>query len=74
MILYQRSYDFKYLFNLSHYYNSNRDKYYQALRTADQTDDYTPWLEYCLGGLAMQMMDIERKAKQCVEGIVEDGA
>ena len=64
MILYQRGYDFKYLFNLSEYYNKDRDRYYEALRTADRTGDYTQWLEYFLGGLANQMMRVEERARR----------
>ena len=73
LILYQRSYDFKYLFNLSQYYNEDRDKYYEALRTADRTGEYTGWLEYFLGGLSMQMVQIEERAKQNTVGVVEGG-
>ncbi len=64
MVLYQRGYDFKYLFDLSSYYNHNRDKYYEALRTADQTGDYTRWLEYFVGGFSMQMFQIREKARK----------
>jgi Fic family protein len=53
MLLYQRGYDFKYLFELSSYYNRDRDAYYQALRTADTTGDYTKWLTYGLVPLAV---------------------
>ena len=55
MLLYGRGYDFKNLFNLSSYYNEDRDSYYAALRAADQDGEYTPWLEYFIGGLARQM-------------------
>ena len=65
LILYQRGYNFKYLFNLSEYYNLNRDRYYEALRSADQTQGYTAWLEYFMGGLANQMVRIEERAKKC---------
>lgn len=61
----QPSHDFKYLFNLSEYYNLNRDRYYEALRSADRTQDYTEWLEYFMGGLANQMVRIEERAKAC---------
>ena len=61
-LLYQRGYDFKYLFDLSTYYNRDRDKYYAALRTADQEGDYTGWLEYFVGGFSWQMMGIKANA------------
>lgn len=63
LLLYQRGYDFKYLFELSSYYNRDRDAYYGALRTADVTGDYTPWLTYFLGGFAYQMIAIQERAR-----------
>jgi Fic family protein len=63
LLLYQRGYDFKYLFELSSYYNRDRDAYYAALRTADRTDDYTEWLTYFLGGFAYQMVEIQKRAR-----------
>ena len=71
LILYQRKYDFKYLFNLSEWYNKKRDRYYDALRTADRSGDYTEWLEYFLGGFSNQMMRIEERAKEAVVGMSE---
>jgi Fic family protein len=62
LLLHQRGYDFQYLFNLSDYYNRNRDKYYSALRTADVTGDYTKWLEYFCGGFSLQMFLIRKQA------------
>ena len=73
LLLYQRGYDFKYLFNLSDYYNRNRDQYYEALRTSDRTGDYTAWLEYFCGGLALQMYGIRAKAKQAAAVVAERG-
>ena len=61
MLLYQRKYDFKYLFDLSTYYNEDRDEYYRALRTADATGDYTEWLLYFLGGFSREMVRIKLK-------------
>ncbi len=63
-LLYQRGYDYKYLFDLASYYNKNRDNYYATLRTADRTGDYTEWLEYFAGGLALQMYQIRQKARK----------
>ena len=62
MLLYGRGYDFKYLFDLSSYYNEDRDAYYAALRTADREGDYTRWLEYFVGGLARQMYVVRERA------------
>ena len=69
LLLYQRGYDFKYLFELSSYYNADRDRYYAALRTADRTGDYTDWLVYFLGGFASQMVRIEKRS---AKGRLED--
>jgi Fic family protein len=63
MLLYQRGYDFKYLFELSTYYNDDRDAYYEALRSADRTHDYTEWLTYFLGGFSYQMVKIQEIAR-----------
>ena len=63
LLLYQRGYDFKYLFDLSSYYNKDRDRYYAALRTADTTGDYTDWLIYFLGGFSLQMVRIKERAR-----------
>ena len=64
LLLYQRGYDFKYLFELSDYYNQDRDAYYAALRSADRSGDYTQWLTYFLGGFANQMVRIEERVKK----------
>ena len=56
LLLFQRSYDFKYLFELSTYYNERRDEYYEALRSADLSGDYTRWLEFFLGGFSREMV------------------
>jgi Fic family protein len=69
LLLYYRGYDFKYLFDLSSYYNLDRDKYYNALRHADRTGDHTAWLEYFLGGFAMQMYRIREEARSSAEGL-----
>ena len=67
MLLYGRRYDFKYLFDLSSYYNENRDAYYAALRTADREANYTRWLEYFVGGLARQMYTVRDRARSAAE-------
>jgi Fic family protein len=72
MLLYQRGYDFKYLFDLSTYYNRDRDRYYGALRSADAADEYTPWLEYFLGGFALQLFAIKARAVKLSRGIARE--
>jgi Fic family protein len=73
LLLYQRGYDFKYLFDLSSYYNRDRDKYYEALRTVDRTGDYTAWLTYFLGGFSRQMVTITKRAIKAAEGLESTG-
>ena len=69
LLLWLRGYDFKCLFDLSTYYNRNRDDYYNALRATDQTGDYTIWLEYFLGGFSYQMMTISNQARDIAQGL-----
>ena len=63
LLLHRRGYDFKYVFELSSYYDRDRDAYYRALRTADAGGDYTDWLTYFLGGFAYQMVRIQELAR-----------
>jgi len=74
MLLHWRGYDFKCLFSLSQYYNQNRDKYYSALRSVDQSDDYTSWLEYNLGGFSRQMRAVQAKALKAADGVATQEA
>lgn len=73
MLLFQRGYDFKYLFDLSSYYNRDRDRYYEALRTVDRTSDYTEWLHYFLGGFAYQLMRIKDRGARLARGLALTG-
>lgn len=70
-LLYQRRYDFKYLFDLSSYYNRDKDKYYAALRTADHTGDHTEWLTYFAGGLAWQLRIAMERARRVGAGLAD---
>ena len=69
LLLYQRGYDFKYLFDLSSYYNKDRDHYYEMLRTVDRTGDYTDWLMYFMGGFAAQMFLVKKRAADVASGV-----
>ena len=73
LLLYQRGYDFKYLFDLSGYYNRDRDRYYDMLRTVDRSGDYTQWLMYFMGGFSSQMFRIKAKAAKLAEGLERTG-
>lgn len=69
LALYWRGYNFKYLLDLSSYYNRDRDAYYNALREADRTGDYTCWLEYFMGGFANQMYVMRKDACRAAESV-----
>lgn len=71
LALYLRGYDFKYLFDLSSYYNGNRDAYYAALREVDGSGNYTRWIEYFMGGLSMQMYLIRDAARKAAKSAAE---
>ncbi len=73
LLLFQRGYDFKYLFDLSSHYNRDRDRYYDMLRTVDQTGDYTRWLMYFMGGFSRQMVLVKRRALEAAEGVATEG-
>ena len=62
LILYQRGYDFKRLFSLSEYYDKDRPAYYKAIQSA-RAGTLTPWLEYFISGLKVQMMDVREKGE-----------
>lgn len=54
LILYQRGYDFRRLFALEDYYNTDRPSYYKAINVGKTYDerktDVTSWLEYFVKG------------------------
>ncbi|MFA6098805.1 MAG: Fic family protein [Patescibacteria group bacterium] len=54
LILYQRGYDFRRLFALEDYYNTDRPAYYKAINQGKNYDerqkDCTPWLDYFITG------------------------
>ena len=54
--LYKSDYDFKKLFSLSEYYDKDREKFYQAIRSVKENNmDMTAWLEYFVDGFMRQM-------------------
>ena len=70
LLLHQRGYDFRFLFELSSYYQRDLDAYYAALRTADASGDYTEWLTFFLGGFSYQMVRIQELARDGAETTV----
>lgn len=55
--LYASNYDFKRFFSLEQYFDSDIEKYYQALLSVQQSQnqDLTYWLEYFCYGLALEI-------------------
>jgi len=64
LILAQRDFDTKRFFALDEYYNQDRASYYEALRSVDQTQDLTEWLEYFVQGIAVEMVRVERRVEE----------
>jgi Fic family protein len=62
LILMRRSFDTKRFFALDDFYNSDRPRYYQVLRSVHQDDyDLTSWLEYFCEGVAVAMKAVKDK-------------
>ena len=65
LLLYQRGYDFRRLFALEDYYNTNRPSYYKAINLGKTYDerraDITSWLEYFIKGFKDEIDDIKNK-------------
>ncbi|MDD5040541.1 MAG: Fic family protein [Patescibacteria group bacterium] len=64
LVLYQRGYDFRKLFMLEDFYNTNRPAYYAAINTGATYDErrveLTPWLEYFVNGFAVEIQNLQR--------------
>ncbi len=68
LLLYQNGYDFKRLFSLSEYYDKNRSSYYDAIQSVRDNDmDMTPWLEYFVDGLKVQMLEVKDKGEVAIK-------
>lgn len=65
LILYQRGYDFRRLFALEDYYNTDRQDYYQAINVGENYDkrktDITSWLEYFVKGFKKEIDGVKEK-------------
>jgi Fic family protein len=63
LVLYQRGYDFRRLFALEDYYNTDRPAYYDAIsmgKTYETRDrDFTPWLEYFVTGFKEEIDQVK---------------
>jgi len=65
LILYQRGYDFRRLFALEDYYNTNRQDYYKAVNVGENYEkrrtDITSWLEYFVKGFKKEIDNVKDK-------------
>lgn len=68
LVLYLHGYDFKRLFSLSEFYDTNRPEYYHAIQTVREHGmDLTPWLEYFIDGLKVQMLEVKDKGEAAIK-------
>lgn len=65
LVLYQRGYDFRRLFALEDYYNTDRQDYYKAINVGENYEkrrtDITSWLEYFVKGFKKEIDDVKNK-------------
>ncbi|TDA29421.1 MAG: Fic family protein, partial [Hadesarchaea archaeon] len=68
LLLYKNGYDFKRLFSLSEFYDKDRRRYYEAIRSVKENDmDLTRWLEYFVEGLKTQMLEVKAKGELAIK-------
>ncbi len=69
-ILYKDGYDIRKFFSLEEYFDTEANRYYEALQSVSKNkDDLTQWLEYFTEGLAIELSKIKDK----IEKISIDG-
>ncbi|PIY80010.1 MAG: hypothetical protein COY80_05155 [Candidatus Pacebacteria bacterium CG_4_10_14_0_8_um_filter_42_14] len=62
LILIRRGFDTKRFFTLDDFYNSDRQRYYQVLKSVHQQDyDLTEWLEYFTEGVLISLKAVKEK-------------
>lgn len=65
LILYKRGYDFRRLFALEDYYNTDRPAYYKAINLGktyeERRTDITSWLEYFVKGFKQEIDSVKEK-------------
>ena len=65
LILYERGYDFRHLFALEDYYNTNRQEYYKAINVGknfeERRTDLTSWIEYFVNGFKEEIDNVKTK-------------
>lgn len=64
LCLYRAGYDIKRLFTLSEYYDRDRGAFYRAIQSVREREmDLTGWLEYFIGGLATQLVEVKARGE-----------
>ncbi len=67
LCLYRTGYDFRRLFTLSEYYDRDRPAFYRAIRAVALDElDLTPWLEYFVAGLDIQLAEVRERGRQAI--------
>jgi len=65
IILYQRGYDFRRLFALEDFYNTDRPSYYKAINLGktynERRTDITSWLEYFVKGFKKEIDEVKNR-------------
>ena len=65
LILYERGYDFRRLFAIEDYYNTDRPAYYNAINLGktyeERRADITSWLEYFIKGFKQEIDEVKNK-------------
>jgi len=70
LVIYRRGFDAKRFFALDDYYDSDRRRYYEVLRSIDQnTVDITGWLEYFTEGVAVSLKAVRDKVVGLSKGV-----
>ena len=66
--LYKSGYDFKRLFSISEYYDKDRQNFYKAIRSVEQSKgmDMTGWLDYFVKGFLFQMNEVMEIGKKVI--------
>ena len=75
LILYARGYDFRHLFALEDYYNTDRPAYYRAINLGktyqERRTDITLWLEYFVKGFKQEIDEVKDKILQLSAHVVK---
>lgn len=67
LCLYRAGYDFKRLFTLSEYYDSDRPAFYRAIQSVRENGmDMTGWVQFYTEGLAAQMREVTEKGERVI--------